>query len=82
METTAIETSAGSAESKAERKQMKVLVAIDESEASFYALKWALDNLFRHCTGTTFQQADSDMITVVHVIQPFQNYLVSAGPGS
>ncbi|KAI3962720.1 hypothetical protein MKW92_008918 [Papaver armeniacum] len=28
------------------RKPMKVLVAIDDSEVSFYALKWALDNLF------------------------------------
>ncbi|XP_054789103.1 universal stress protein A-like protein [Prosopis cineraria] len=26
--------------------KMKVMVAIDESDGSFYALKWALDNLF------------------------------------
>jgi hypothetical protein len=28
------------------KKKMKVMVAIDESDGSFYALKWALDHLF------------------------------------
>lgn len=29
-----------------EEKKKKVMVAIDENECSFYALKWALENLY------------------------------------
>ncbi|KAI3916563.1 hypothetical protein MKW98_026305 [Papaver atlanticum] len=35
------------------RKPMKVLVAIDDSEGSFYALKWDLDNLFTSGTASS-----------------------------
>ncbi|XP_065852562.1 universal stress protein A-like protein isoform X2 [Euphorbia lathyris] len=41
-------------------KKMKVMVAIDESEGSFYALQWTLDNL-----------KFSGLITLLHVQDPF-----------
>ncbi|CAK9169210.1 unnamed protein product [Ilex paraguariensis] len=64
---------------------MKVLVAIDESDASFYALKWTLDRLFlRSAVATPTPEPsnleDSDVLTVVHVIQPFQHYILPAIP--
>lgn len=54
MESTPSAASGGPAEleqpsmKKIEHKKMKVMVAIDESEGSFYALKWVLDNLCVH----------------------------------
>lgn len=69
------------------QKKKRALVAIDESDMSLYALKWALDNLFRNSAAASatlpeeLNQQDSDTITVVHVMQPFQHYVFPAGPG-
>ncbi|KAL8241341.1 hypothetical protein R6Q59_014696 [Mikania micrantha] len=49
---------------------MKVLVAIDESEGSLYALQWALENLFflhNHRETAAPVAEGSPMITVIHV---------------
>lgn len=65
--------------SESEEKKMKVMVAVDESEGSFYALSWALDHLF---SGPT--PADNEKhgrVTVVTVQQPFQHYAFPSGPG-
>ncbi|XP_023751416.1 uncharacterized protein LOC111899796 [Lactuca sativa] len=52
---------------------MKVLVAIDESEGSLYALQWALQNLFLHNTPAPAEEGEEPaMMTVVHVQPPFQ----------
>ncbi|KAM0980859.1 hypothetical protein ACFX2J_013984 [Malus domestica] len=75
------------------KKKMRVMVAIDESDWSFYALKWALDHLFvvatdqvAISTGTATVEAASQenvsMMTLVHVMQPFQHYVLPAGPGA
>ncbi|XP_059646528.1 universal stress protein A-like protein isoform X2 [Cornus florida] len=66
-----------------EIRKMKVMVAVDESDESFYALKWALDNLFRSAAAAAPDQPPAnqdDQITVVHVQQPFQPYIYPAGP--
>ncbi|KAA8518417.1 hypothetical protein F0562_015891 [Nyssa sinensis] len=63
-----------------ERKTMKVMVAIDESDGSFYALKWTLDNLFMSALASPDLNQDAGMITIVHVQQPFQPYIYPAGP--
>lgn len=65
------------------KKPMKVLVAIDDSEGSFYALKWALDNLF--IFGAAFstepdQNQNFGMLYLLNVQQPFQHYIFPAGP--
>lgn len=68
------------AEAAAEQPQgrrLKVMVAMDESEGSLYALSWALDNLFP----LPAPADDAGEVVIVHVQQPFQNYVFPAGPG-
>ncbi|KAK4776490.1 hypothetical protein SAY86_005178 [Trapa natans] len=61
-------------------RKMEMMVAVDDSEGSFYALGWALDHLFR---GRTLEENDRlGRVTAVHVQEPFQHYLFPAGPGS
>ncbi|XP_022883005.1 universal stress protein A-like protein [Olea europaea var. sylvestris] len=85
MEITRAETTITEAEGVAhqpstaaeEKKKMKVLVAIDESDGSFCALKWALDHLF--CYPIQPDQ-EPNTITLVHVQPLFQSFLYPAGP--
>ncbi|XP_042486838.1 universal stress protein A-like protein isoform X1 [Macadamia integrifolia] len=76
-----------------EKKQMKVMVAIDESEESFHALKWALDHLFFFMPSSSSsaggvaaaeaeltQNQEHGMVILVHVQQPFHYYIAPAGP--
>ncbi|KAL9425516.1 hypothetical protein AB3S75_032469 [Citrus x aurantiifolia] len=53
------------------KKKMKVMVAIDESAESFYALKWALDNLYVITDVTPEASNGSNVLTIVHAQQPF-----------
>ncbi|KAL5545630.1 hypothetical protein UlMin_005317 [Ulmus minor] len=78
METTTI-TEGGAA--AAVRKSKKVMVAIDDSEASSYALKWALVFLFDNKPAGVGAAAEEDMVVLVHVQQPFQHYVYPPGPG-
>ncbi|MCL7024098.1 hypothetical protein MKW94_018652 [Papaver nudicaule] len=55
------------------KKPIKVLVAIDDSEESFYALEWALDNLF-----TSLIKLNCIFLNL-NVQQPFQNYMFPTG---
>ncbi|KAI5659317.1 hypothetical protein M9H77_28110 [Catharanthus roseus] len=68
---------------------MKVMIPLDESEGSFYALKWVLDHLFNSPTAPTTtttdlaqssQEAEPHLITIVHVRQPFTPFIYPAGP--
>ncbi|XP_022853595.1 uncharacterized protein LOC111375036 [Olea europaea var. sylvestris] len=54
-------------------KKMKILVAIDDSDESFYALGWVLDNFFK-------QPLALDVLTIVHVIEPFPSYVFPGAP--
>ncbi|KAK2647385.1 hypothetical protein Ddye_014874 [Dipteronia dyeriana] len=54
--------------------RMKVMVAIDDSEESFGALKWVLDNLY----GIAGVAPEAGMLTMVHVQE---QYFFPAGPG-
>ncbi|KAK9289741.1 hypothetical protein L1049_007900 [Liquidambar formosana] len=63
-----------------EMKKMRMMVAIDESEESFYALKWALDRFLAYKGVTAEQNPDSYMLTIVHVQHPFQHFIYPAGP--
>ena len=63
------------------RKRMRIMVAIDESDGSFYSLKWALNHLVDDIAPTNVpSQEESGLITLVHVQQPFQHYVFPAGP--
>ncbi|XP_062166688.1 uncharacterized protein LOC133873003 isoform X1 [Alnus glutinosa] len=62
---------------------MRVMVAIDESDGSFYALKWALDHLFGSIgvAPETNRPEEVGTVVMVYVQQPFQQYVFPAGPG-
>ncbi|KAJ0087960.1 hypothetical protein Patl1_32833 [Pistacia atlantica] len=85
METTstaAAETSAAIMQPE-EKKKLKVMVGIDDSEESFYALKWSLDNLY--CIAGITPEASQDgsdgcKLTLVHVQHPFQHFVFPARP--
>ncbi|KAI3991078.1 hypothetical protein MKX01_017238 [Papaver californicum] len=56
------------------KKPLKVLVAIDDSEGSFYALKWALGNLFASDAASSAapdQTQNLGMLYLLNVQQPF-----------
>lgn len=50
-------------------KKTRIIVGIDESDESFHALQWTLDNLFGCITATAIDKAGSWLITLslVHV---------------
>ncbi|CAI9760909.1 unnamed protein product [Fraxinus pennsylvanica] len=89
MDTTTAKTNSKGAEGAAhqpltmavaeEKKKTKVLVAMDESDGSFYALKWALDHF--SCYHIQRDQ-ESSMITLVHGQPIFQPFIYPAGPVS
>ncbi|OMO51900.1 Universal stress protein A [Corchorus capsularis] len=62
---------------------MRVMVAIDDSDESFYALQWVLDNPFSRlmtappppaAAAAAGHDSGSGLLTLVHVQQPFQPY--------
>ncbi|XP_028777575.1 universal stress protein A-like protein [Neltuma alba] len=62
------QVSGGTGKDGAERRiEMKVVVAIDDSDGSFYALKWALDNLFVPMATPEATLASGGMVFLVHV---------------
>ncbi|XP_021893934.1 universal stress protein A-like protein [Carica papaya] len=63
------------------RKKMKVMVAIDDSDYSFYALKWAIDNLFGAMGVTPEASQEGGMLTLLHAQEPFHQLAFPAGPG-
>ncbi|KAK4749899.1 hypothetical protein SAY87_027348 [Trapa incisa] len=79
MGVAAADTAAPAATEK-EMRKMKVMVALDDSEGSFYALMWALDHLFH---GRTREENDRlGLITAVHIQEPLLHYVFpAAGPG-
>ncbi|CAN1306986.1 Universal stress protein A-like protein [Linum perenne] len=62
------------------------MVAIDESDGSFYALQWVLDHLVGGGGGGIVPSnepslEDTGMVTLVHVQQPFHPQILPVGPG-
>ena len=60
-----------------EQTRMKVLVPVDESEGSLYALRWAVDHLF----GFEPPEQEQGALTLVNVQPIFQPFIYPAGPG-
>ncbi|KAE9619513.1 hypothetical protein Lal_00022775 [Lupinus albus] len=76
-----VSASAGRVMEEERRMKMKVMVAIDESEGSFYALQWALDQLFVHMTASQESSIESvGMVYLVHVQTTFNEFGYQAGP--
>jgi len=64
------------------RMRMKVMVGVDESEGSFYALKWAIDNLFTAMATVGEATEENDgMVFLVHVEPKVHTFLHPVGPG-
>lgn len=64
----------GAAASAAEEK-VKVVVAIDDSDESYYALKWVLENLVG-------PDGDGYLLTIIHVTESFPHYMLLGSPGN
>ncbi|CAL0299473.1 unnamed protein product [Lupinus luteus] len=76
-----VSAGAGRVEEEERRMKMKVMVAIDESEGSFYALQWALDQLFVPMTASQESSVESvGRVYLVHVQPIFDEYGYQAGP--
>ncbi|KAL3825658.1 hypothetical protein ACJIZ3_021687 [Penstemon smallii] len=64
-------------------RKMRVLVAVDDSDESFYALQWVLETLIELqglATGEKENENDyfhstSLMLTIIHVMEPFPYYV-------
>ncbi|CAN4106356.1 unnamed protein product [Withania somnifera] len=66
------ETSAANKAPATTPKKKMIMVSIDESDESFYALNWALDHLLKD---------PSNIITLINVQLPFSPMVYPAGPG-
>lgn len=67
----------------AEERTWKMMVAIDDSGESFYALKWAIDNLLRRNYPSATAAADETpaaMVTLVNVQPIFRPLVYPPGP--
>ncbi|KAL8129450.1 hypothetical protein V2J09_018605 [Rumex salicifolius] len=76
----------------AEGRKLKVLIGMDDSDESFYALQWALNNLLKPVANEQSNappllaaagdpsQDERCLLYLVHVQQPFQSYVYPAGP--
>ncbi|KAK9078576.1 hypothetical protein SSX86_002633 [Deinandra increscens subsp. villosa] len=53
-----------------QKTTMKVVVAIDESEGSLYALQWALENLYLHPTPPPPAEEEAAAVITVLYVQP------------
>ncbi|KAL6521228.1 hypothetical protein OROGR_017797 [Orobanche gracilis] len=77
---------AGVAEEGINNKRMSVLVAIDDSDESFHALEWVLDNKILMGGAPAVSdveyetpQQDSEVITIAHVVEPLPRYAYPGG---
>ncbi|KAG2315545.1 hypothetical protein Bca52824_018667 [Brassica carinata] len=60
----------------------RMMVAIDESDSSFYALQWVINHFSSLLMTTEAAEAEGDLLTVVHVQSPFYHFAAfPAGPG-
>lgn len=64
-----------------EKQPLKVMVALDDSDGSFYALDWALTNLLKPKNIAPASGVEGCFLYLVHVNHPFTNYVYPAGPG-
>ncbi|XP_057959623.1 universal stress protein PHOS34-like isoform X3 [Malania oleifera] len=81
MQSTLVGTTEGAVQPQTaeKRRRMRVVVAVDESEVSSYALSWAMDHLLRPSVPAELNQ-EPVLVTLVHVVRPFHQYINPAGP--
>ncbi|XVE61337.1 hypothetical protein DITRI_Ditri06bG0031300 [Diplodiscus trichospermus] len=67
------------------KKIMRVMVGIDDSDDSLYALQWTLNHLFHPITAPAPPETDEEarfLITLVHVHQDLPPYSIPVGPAA
>lgn len=66
-----------------QRARRKILIAVDESDESMFALSWAVDNLILPCPHHSSSSSGkcSDVIVLLHVQNHPQVLVGPAGPG-
>lgn len=61
----------------------RIMLAIDESDSSFYALQWVIDHFSTLLLTTEGAEAERGLLTVVHVQPTFHHFApFPAGPGA
>ncbi|KAJ4893411.1 Adenine nucleotide alpha hydrolases-like superfamily protein [Raphanus sativus] len=84
LETSKVEMQPETTESEASgvTTTKRIMVAIDESDSSFYALQWVIDHFSTLLMTTEGDSAEGGLLTVVHVQSPFHHFApFPAGPG-
>ena len=72
--TTTTETTA-----KQNKKKLKVMVAMDESKNSFYALEWAVEHLRDVISAEPETDQAGGLLTLVHVHPTYLQYIYPSG---
>ncbi|XP_068636264.1 universal stress protein A-like protein [Aristolochia californica] len=79
IDTPGVSCVAGGAAMSSGKKPMKVMVAIDDSDTSYYALKWTVDHLFDESEISETRRVPGDWgkgtIIILHVQQPVRYQL-------
>ena len=71
------------AEAPGVTRTKRIMVAIDESDSSFYALQWVIDHFSTLLLTTEGAEAERGLLTVVHVQPTFHHFApFPAGPGA
>ncbi|XP_072992310.1 uncharacterized protein [Typha latifolia] len=65
-----------------DKKMMKILVAVDDSQGSLYALSWAIDHLLTIAGTATAAAAAAELgsLILLHAQQPLHHYMYPVGP--
>ncbi|KFK35113.1 hypothetical protein AALP_AA5G237800 [Arabis alpina] len=61
------------------KKKLKVMVAIDESKNSFYALEWAVEHLRDVISAEPETNQEGGLLTLVHVHPTYLQYIYPTG---
>ncbi|CAA7060695.1 unnamed protein product [Microthlaspi erraticum] len=64
---------------KKQNKKLRVMVAIDESKNSFYALEWAVEHLRDVIRAEPENDQEGGLLTLVHVHPTYLQYIYPAG---
>ncbi|CAH2063682.1 unnamed protein product [Thlaspi arvense] len=83
VDATGVDTAATTTEptpaTQTKRKKLKVMIAIDESKNSLYALEWAVDHLRDVLRAEPENDQEGGLLTLLHVHPPHLQYIYPSG---
>ncbi|KAL0662991.1 hypothetical protein Bca4012_099828 [Brassica carinata] len=74
-----VDTEATTTMGKHNKKKLKVMVAMDESKNSFYALEWAVEHLRDVISAEPETDQAGGLLTLVHVHPTYLQYIYPSG---